>query len=275
MNAKVDWDLVALQRFSELNFNPAEHKYERIRFYTTHQDSRPVIYPAPGPWWESGYDENNRIVVAYFPTDYNIKDYWPEAYDIHVIEEDAHIEYSSRFPKPSWWPFEEGVLPYVNKVLEWGETPFDKMSHDELLVHAKRMYSAIQSAHNELGNMREMGLRVDKHSLYWTGQGSGNIAFQKVDQALKKASNGYSRENIHHSYFRYAKSFLFDPWSKSDMPVWMICSKCGSLHELDSDKINRIIEVEMSHNEMYKDSNCDGLFQKLTADNFIINKKQQ
>ena len=74
----------------------------RARFKAYLEDSRPVKFPPPGPWWESGFGNDYAIVVGYFKTEDQITEFWPEAKDIDFTEQDE-ITFTDRFPKPSWW----------------------------------------------------------------------------------------------------------------------------------------------------------------------------
>lgn len=71
----------------------------RARFYA--DDARPVKWPAPGPFWCTGYSDNKEVVVAYVKTEEQITEYWPEAEDVDAMET-TEIEFSDRFPKPAW-----------------------------------------------------------------------------------------------------------------------------------------------------------------------------
>ena len=73
----------------------------RVRFYA--HDERPVNWPVAYPFWCSGYDgANNAIVVSYANNEAYIKVNWPEAFNI-TSQEVEIIEFTSRFPKPSWY----------------------------------------------------------------------------------------------------------------------------------------------------------------------------
>lgn len=74
----------------------------RHRFKANASDPRPVAFPPPGPYWVSGYGEDYSIVVAFLPSDVDVVAYWPEARDIDS-EEKARLEFTSRFPEPTWW----------------------------------------------------------------------------------------------------------------------------------------------------------------------------
>lgn len=81
-------------------------KWVRFRFQANYDDSRPVLWPPLGPWWETGLacDGSYATVVAYIPSDkiHLLATYWPEAKDISCQETDE-IVFTSRFPKPDWW----------------------------------------------------------------------------------------------------------------------------------------------------------------------------
>lgn len=149
------------------------------------------------------------------------------------------------------------------KELKWGETPFDQMTHEELLTHSKRMFSALQSAHNELNSMQQIDLQRHPFNPYWMGNGSGNRAFQKTDQAIKKVMAGYSEEEVYRNYFRYVSGLLFDAWPGSELDNWMICTGCGRL-----DGVTAMTAIAMSgtkHSELehYPDPNCNGVLRRM------------
>lgn len=78
--------------------------FERHRFKTDPDDSRPVAFPPPGPWWRTGYTAGieHAIVVAYLPKGEPLATWWPDAVEVET-EEVAEIVYSSRFPRPDWF----------------------------------------------------------------------------------------------------------------------------------------------------------------------------
>jgi len=46
--------------------------------------------------------------VAYVKYIDQVKEFWPEAEDIDIMQEDVEIEFTERFSKPSWWEGEKG-----------------------------------------------------------------------------------------------------------------------------------------------------------------------
>lgn len=75
----------------------------RYRFKANEDDWRPVAWPPPGPCWCSGYGDGYAVVVAYAPHETDVREFWPEADDIEVLDEGVQPTFSDRFPKPDWW----------------------------------------------------------------------------------------------------------------------------------------------------------------------------
>ena len=78
----------------------------RYRFKTKAvEDCRPLIDMAviKMPWWCTGYagDDSYAVIVCYLPEDEDLFKYWDDAYGIEK-ESVSAIQYSDRFPKPSW-----------------------------------------------------------------------------------------------------------------------------------------------------------------------------
>lgn len=84
-------------------------RWLRYRFQTSSvDDSRPVKFPPPGPYWESGFTETHATIVAYLPPDAILKEYWPEAEKLET-EQCDEIIFTDRFPCPDWWMGKEAV----------------------------------------------------------------------------------------------------------------------------------------------------------------------
>lgn len=75
----------------------------RARFKANADDYRPVAFPPPGPYWCTGFGDNHSIVVAYVKSEEQIAEFWPEAEDIDVHEENTELVFTDRFPRPEWW----------------------------------------------------------------------------------------------------------------------------------------------------------------------------
>lgn len=72
------------------------------RFKANLEDSRPVKWPPPGAFWESGFNDSHAIVCAYLKTEDQLKEFWPEAEDPDFMEVDC-VTFTDRFRKPSYW----------------------------------------------------------------------------------------------------------------------------------------------------------------------------
>lgn len=86
----------------------------RARFYIKKSDCdndyRPVKWPIKYPYWCSAESGNSFVLVAYAEDEDSIKELWPEAYDINVLEKDTEIRFTLRFPKPEWYELYEREL---------------------------------------------------------------------------------------------------------------------------------------------------------------------
>lgn len=82
----------------------------RARFYIKFKDCcndcRPVKWPIKYPYWVTGECSDAFILAAYADNVEQIKEQWPEAYDIDT-EEVQEIVFTTRFPKPEWYKEEE------------------------------------------------------------------------------------------------------------------------------------------------------------------------
>ncbi len=82
-------------------------QWHRVRFHANYDDSRPVVWPPLGPYWETGLagDESYATVVAFFPvgSECLLTEFWPEADKVDWHDVTDEIAYTSRFTKPDWW----------------------------------------------------------------------------------------------------------------------------------------------------------------------------
>lgn len=115
------------------------------------------------------------------------------------------------------------------KSLEWGQTPWDDMSKDELLHEVWRMYSAMRSLYSVL-KMHEVD---NKNHPYFSKSGVGGNAIEKGRQILEPLFNQYENgeSDIYRSFFRYADDLLFDTSTGYTMvgSGWNVCPKCGTM----------------------------------------------
>lgn len=92
----------------------------RTRFYIKKSDCdndyRPVKWPIKYPYWCSGESNDSFILVAYAEDEDSIKELWPKAYDINVLEKDTEVKFTLRFPKPKWYELQEERLEEYDKL---------------------------------------------------------------------------------------------------------------------------------------------------------------
>ena len=74
----------------------------RARFEANLEDSRPIKWPPIGPFWESGFNDEHAIIIAYVKDVKQVTEYWPEANNIEY-DENVAIKFTDRFPKPDYW----------------------------------------------------------------------------------------------------------------------------------------------------------------------------
>ena len=93
----------------------------RARFHIRKDDCdndyRPVKWPIKYPYWCSAESSNSFVLVAYAEDENSIKELWPEAYDINVLEKDTEIRFTLRFPKPEWYELYERELEECDRFI--------------------------------------------------------------------------------------------------------------------------------------------------------------
>ncbi len=79
--------------------------WTRYRFRANPDDYRPVFFPPPGPYWCSGWglDPDHSIVIAWFPDNVDLLEWWPEAEAVTTEEDRGPPTFTDRFPRPDWW----------------------------------------------------------------------------------------------------------------------------------------------------------------------------
>lgn len=104
------------------------------------------------------------------------------------------------------------------KKLKWGQTPWDKLSREELLRTVQRYHSALSS----LDSCMSMSRAMQPESLYWGKTGSGGRALAKSGAILDDIHGRFFAEDIYRSFFRYADDLLF-PAAADEFGPWGIC----------------------------------------------------
>lgn len=148
------------------------------------------------------------------------------------------------------------------KELNWGETPFDGLSEDELKTHCYRMYSALNSASSVISMRKAISecRGENSESGYFGPEGSGGQALEKCEQAIGKVEGGIDDETIYRSYFRYVDDLLFDATKYEIGASWSVCDGCGTMV---SDKPDRYVGKSCHDKGLLGDKGCTGTFRKL------------
>lgn len=106
--------------------------------------------------------------------------------------------------------------------LEWGETPFDNLTHEEALLMLKQFYSALRSAESALHVLSW----AHEASPFWgVEQGTGGRAKARVEAALALADpqgKDDGRERSSRCFFRYADHLLFPEIPMTSFDKWWI-----------------------------------------------------
>jgi hypothetical protein len=142
----------------------------------------------------------------------------------------------------------------ADKELQWGQTPFDECTREELIQHCARLYSATSALSSVAGMLKD-------NSGFWR-HGTGGEAVEKGRQALELARNGYDDANIRRAHLRYAESFLFaDAPGLELRSDWNLCPDCGQMISpmIGPSKAGKLCSDVFS-------GNCSGVLRELSWD---------
>jgi hypothetical protein len=109
-----------------------------------------------------------------------------------------------------------------NKSLQFGKTPWDGLSHEDLLRETQRMASALIRARSVLQQV----CQGREESPYWRPDGLGGDALARIDQALVRYDEA-GDWGCYRAFFRYADSLLFAAGPMND--PWWICDRCKGM----------------------------------------------
>ena len=168
----------------------------RARFYIKKSDCgndyRPVKWPIKYPYWCSGESDDSFILVAYAEDEDSIKELWPEAYDINVLEKDTEVKFTLRFPKPKWYELQEERLEEYDKLYGKFVWVTDMCLKDGKIRKVKARIE-------DCGGL----LLADTPGRYTPYQ-IGDCAFESKEEALKHAEE--QRTNLIKSLVDFCKS---------------------------------------------------------------------
>lgn len=136
------------------------------------------------------------------------------------------------------------------KQLEWGETPWDNLTKEELLREVQRMYCAVSSAYSVLLDYAGS----DPSHPFWSKEGRGARTLEMCRQSLANLED-YEPDNMYRSFFRYAHDLLFDSNPNAVLGFgWHICPKCGTMRGSKNDVLV---------GESCMEPKCNGVLRKL------------
>jgi hypothetical protein len=155
------------------------------------------------------------------------------------------------------------------KKLEWGESPFDNMTRDELIRHCQRLYLATQRLHDVANAFRTKDTEIP----FWKS-GRGARGFEMGQQALDAVSEGFDAESMHRNFFRFATDLLFEDRPGLEIHSrWVACPKCGHVLVPAKESL-RFDGVECK--EVVPNTTCDGLLRPIEwADLAPVAKKAE
>lgn len=107
----------------------------------------------------------------------------------------------------------------AKRKLNWGETPWDDLSREELLREVQKLYSALDAARSVMTIVSK-----SNPSGFWRGTGSGRLAIEKCAQAQERARM-FDSESVYRSFFRYADDLLFEGMGCD----WVVCDRCEGM----------------------------------------------
>jgi hypothetical protein len=157
------------------------------------------------------------------------------------------------------------------KKLEWGQTPWDDLSREELLKTIWRMYMVIV----ELNSVTQMELDWQRQkagfpsnsleipNVYWGKSGFGGKALEMARQVLEPLENEYEDETIYRAFFRYASDLLFEKNGYEMIGAdWVTCPECGVMY---ATRMRSLVGEKCTEHPAGKPE-CPGALRKLIWD---------
>ncbi len=165
----------------------------------------------------------------------------------------------------------------ITKELQWGETPWDNLTKEELLREVQRMYAALASLHSIIIMDLETGRLLAEHdgrpdpgkSPYWGTGGVGGAALEMCRQIYARLeAQGYDLgENLYRSFYRYARDLLFEPTEYMMVrPCWAVCSECGNMIGSSKGKSENDLIGKPCADRPFGKPDCKGVYRSLIWD---------
>lgn len=142
----------------------------------------------------------------------------------------------------------------TRQILNYGETPWDGMSREELLREVQRMFAAVNASHSVMNIQRQY---APDHP-FWGNDGSGGWALEMTRQIDEPLREQYG-DGMHTAFFRYALDLLFDGSDYRIGGGWAVCPVCGDMYGRRANGVDSIGEPCGDH--LRKD--CPGILRPL------------
>ncbi len=122
------------------------------------------------------------------------------------------------------------------KTLDYGESPFDRWTREQLVRFAQRSYYALSNARGAL-SLLQVG---DAGSVFWADQGTGGTAMAMADAVVREVgydaeAGSEESENLYRMFYRPFGHLLFaDAVTASGeplFPVRWVCDSCDVWRE--------------------------------------------
>lgn len=128
-------------------------------------------------------------------------------------------------------------MPDQEKItLEWGQTPWDNLSREDLLKEVWRMWLVIERLNglaldHVFYEKYNRGISDDTPieivSPFYSKEGRGGAALEMARQVINPILEKYDQENVYRSFFRYSPDLLFKSEYRMIGAGWTICPVCG------------------------------------------------
>lgn len=138
--------------------------------------------------------------------------------------------------------------------LEWGQTPWDNMTKEQLLVEIWRMWETVSALNSICSMQRLVDTRHNSNNVYWGTDGVGGASMEMARQVITSVTDRFDSEEVYKAFFRTAGDLLFEPNGYDKIGVgWVICRAC-----------QRIIGSKDDLGQPCKiDKDCTGVYEQL------------
>lgn len=150
--------------------------------------------------------------------------------------------------------------------LEWGQTPWQQMSREELERAMERAYFALVAADSVLSILKDTQVSSGLNMIYWGPNGRGGRALALTREVRRPYDEKYEDGQAYRSYFRTAHGLLFPGVE----PNWAVCSSCGRMTSASNDE-----QTAKQIGQKCYDAGCSGQQVWLTWENSGLLKKEE